>query len=631
MAKKFWKKIIAPAMACLMAVSVSAPMISCDSGKTTGQQSSQNSCTFVYDVNYEGGRNRTITLSAGKPASYYKASRFGYILEGWFCEKECKTPYDFSSAVNKNTTVYALWTDESTIVYHNVVFDYGEGVTTTEKCRDGRSIPAYSVRESQRFGYEITGWYADANFMQKFEIGVDPVTSDITLYAKYEKAKGIEFNENGDFVFENVEITLSFKDNHETSKKKWVQTLLDEFNQAYEGRIHVSMAESGKNGTVVFNQTSTLNAKKDELYPIEDVLKTVGKDFDEGEYYENWINDCYVDDVLYSMPIGSFVPVIGYNRKLMDEYTQKYTNGELPSDHESFMTLLNGVHSEKSSDPEWVSTVSMSLSWDMKEVASNSFYLQNNMPLYSKGENGKFANQWLQLIDGKQEVPQNVLNSVNWFRDMFLKDGSIGKLTGTAWQTGNKGVDWSWVGKGNSFMGIMGTANMNSIFGWRTDQTEKTLWTKTVGAMPISYFFATEGDSEAAQRIYVQNYSLAIPKSAESDTSEVAAAAIFADFASKYSEDMTESYLYPANKVAQYNAFNGISRHWCVDYLLLECGDPNNFYTYPGAFYEYNVTATVQSNFLMKSLPWIDDDADDERVKTEIRTFINNINKEMGV
>ena len=625
---RFWKNRVFRIVSCLMALTTVVSVSGCSdkNGTSDGTQSeseAKETFAFVYDLNYEGARNRTITITAGKKASNYNPSRFGFVFEGWFCEKECKTPYDFSKSVNKDTTIYASWTDESTIDYHNVTFDYGDGIVSVEKCRDGKTISLNLVKQSQKFGYDISGWYLDPEFTQEFAVTSTPVTNDITLYAKYQYSSGIKFTEDGDFDFENVEITISFRDNHDTSAKKWVQTLLDEFNELYSGKISVSIVGKSENGTLIYNSTSALNEKQADMYAMEDVLSLVGKDFDTNEYYANWINDCYIDGKLYSMPIGAFVPVIGYSRSLMD----KYNDGALPTDHETLMALLKRVHEGESGKSDWQSTVSMSLSWDMKEVVSNNFYVQNGLELYSADADGKLSNQWLK----DETTKQKALNATNWFRDMFIKDGSMGKMKGYAWSSGKSGVDWTWVGNGKSFMGIMGTPNMNSHFGWRTNQTEKTLWTKTVGAMPISYFFATEGNEETSSRIFVQNYSLAIPKLVESDTTEVAAAAIFADFASKYCEDSCESYLYPANKVAQYNAFNSLDRHWSVDYLLAECGDPNDFYTYPGKTYEYNVISSIQSSFLMTDLCWIDDDASNDVVMKKIEALCEKINGKVGV
>ena len=351
----------------------------------------KSSYSFTYDLNYSGSKNRTITVGAGKKASTYNANRYGYVLEGWFCEKECITPYDFSNPVNQDTTIYALWTDESTIVYYDVTFDYGDGLTTVEKIREGKVVPTYSVLTSQKLGYEIVAWYLDEALTQEFTLGVTPVSGSITLYPKYVQKDDVDYTEDGDFAFENIEISIAFKDNHSTKDKVWVQSLIEEFNEAYEGRISISIVTEKDKPTLWFDATSKLNAVKSEIYSMEEALEIAGKTFYEDEYYSDWINDCYLDGELYTMPIASFVPVIGYNRSLLN----KYNGGVEPTDHASLMELLNRVNEGESQTEGWVSTVSMSNSWDMKEVALNNFYVQNDLPLYVKTEDGKLANQWL--------------------------------------------------------------------------------------------------------------------------------------------------------------------------------------------------------------------------------------------
>ena len=647
MDQKVWKNRFKRIAACVLSFSMTIGTVGLTLGALSAMQGcsddsqseqNQDTYTFTYDSNYAGAKNKVVTITAGKKADNLTVYRYGYVFDGWFCEKECKTPYDFTRSVNKNTTIYALWTDESTIVYYDVTFDYGEGIVTTEQIREDRVVPTYSAMSSQKFGYEIVGWYLDEVYTQKFELGVTPVTKNLTLYAKYVQLSDVKYTEDGDFDFNNVEISLAFKDYHQTSTKKWVQTLIKEFNEAYEGKISISIVSEKDKPTLWFDSTSKLNALKSDIYSMEDALAIAGKDFNDDEYYQNWINDCYIDGELYSMPIASFVPAIGYNRSLMD----KYNGGVEPTDHASLMELLEKVHAGESVKDDWVCTISMSNSDDMKEIASNSFYLQNDMPLYSLTTDGKFANEWLKSDLSKQ----NAVSSVNWFRNMFVNYNyeykyldqnntlagkqykPMGKIWGTTWLSGKNGVDWTYVGEAKSFMGVMGNPNLNQHFGWRTNQTEKTLWTKTTGIMPISYLF---GDGENAERIFVQNYSLAIPKYGNSNTQKVVAAAVFAEFASKYCEDATESYLYPTNKLAQYNAFNKLTRPWCVDYILKECGERENFYTYPGTTYEYKVTVTEQVSFLTNKLFWVDDEADDKVVLATIEALCNSINKEIGV
>lgn len=631
MVKKFWKTFVTYLVTFVMTFSVVLSMSGCDLlgvfSSSIGDSSStepKETYTFVYDTNYEGGRDRTIEIAAGKMASQYNPTRTGYILDGWFYESDCKTPYDFATPVNQDTTIYALWTSENSIVYHEVTFDYGEGFEKVLSCRAGKEIASYTVMESQRLGYEIVGWYKDKGLTQEFVLNQDLVEGAMTLYAKYVQDEAIKYTEDGDFDFENVKISIGFNDGHSVQQQNWVKTVIEEFNQSHEGKIEVSIAKNSEAPSLVFNQTEMLNTKYSNYIPMTDALEMAGKSFTETQYYKDQINDCYINGKLYTMPIGSFVPVVVYNKSLMNKYNP---NGDAIESHEDFMELLEKVEAGEGSKDSWQGTLTMSISWDMAEIASNNFYIQNNLPLYSLNENGKYSNQWLK----DSATTERMLNATNDFRNMFVKEDAICKITGKIWTSGQEGVKWSYIGTGESFMGVMGTPNTNSICGYKNGQSGKTLFDKTVGAMPISYLFASQGDEASSDRIFVKNFSLAIPKYSKNDMEEVAAAAVFAEFMSKYCDRSAESYIYPANKLAQKNMFNNLRKHWSVDYLLAYCGNPENFYTYPGGAYEYNVINTVHSKFLTNALYWLDDDATDEQVMAEIVTLCTNINKEIGV
>ena len=607
-------------LSCFVTVSFLLPIAAC---QNSAEPSVKDRYVFVYNVNYAGGRNRTVEIAAGKTASQYNASRSGYVLDGWFYEKECETVYDFATPVNKDTTIYALWTDENTIVYHDVTFDYGEGFTKTGKYRDGKSVDSYTVMESQKLGYDIVGWFLDESLTDEFVLDVDPVESEITLYAKYVPAEGVSYTDDGDFDFQDVKITIGFEDNHGIGKNSGVAALIDDFNRAYQGKISASIGDSGEAASIVFNQTELINRRYSNYFSMEEALALAGKSFSQTQYYQNQINDCYIDGALYTMPVGSFVPMVVYNKSLMEKYNPV---GVLPNSHDAFMQLLQTVHEGESKKETWQGTLTMSISWDMMEIAANNFYLQNDLPLYSVGTNGRYGNQWL----NDTAATERILRATNDFRDMFIKENSVGRITGQLWGSGEKAVKWSYVGSGDSFMGVMGVPNANSIFGYRVNQSGRTLFEKTVGVMPVYHVFASQSVGDSSQKIFVKNFSLAIPKYSKNDMAEVAAAAVFADFMSKYCEKISEAYIYPANKLAQRNMFNGLQRYWAVDYLFAECGDPSDFYTYPGASYEYNVINSIHSSFLTNKLYWLDDNAADEAVMNEIETLCKKINEEIG-
>lgn len=631
MVKKICRKLISYFALCTMSVSMVLPLVSCgeDEGKEpTGTKKYE----FVYDMNYEGGKNVTLLIAEGGRATKRTASRAGYLFDGWFCESECVVEYNFATPVYKDTTVYALWTDADSVVYYDVVFDYGNGFTKTVECREDKTIKASAILGSQKLGYAIEGWYLDQEYTQEFDVSSDVVTGEMTLYAKYVRMPGVEYTEDGDFEFDNVAITIGFQDSGSIRTSSGVLELIEDFNRAYEGQISVSINtnaddKSSGGSTIIFEQTEMINEKYSNYIPMQDALELVGKDFAEDSYYRNQINDCYVNDKLYSMPIGSYVPVAIYNKNLMNKYNP---NGVLPDSYQSYTDFLKTVDAgERAAQGDaWQGAMTMSTSWDMKEIASNNFYIQNNIPLYQAVGGGKYRNQWLTDTDmfARAEAA-----STEFYND-WVQENAIGRITGETWKSGNKGVKWGYVGIGNSFMGVVGTPNVQSMFGWRFDNqpTGKLLFSKYVGVWPVSYLFASQGDNEWAERIFVKNFSLAIPNYSTNNVKEVAAAAVFADFMSKYCERISESYIYPANKVAQENMFNNVRRFWAVDYVFEHCGSPELFYTYPGGAYEYNVINSIHSRFLTNKLYWLTEETIGTRLSGELTTLANNINKEIG-
>ena len=184
-------------------------MFSCDK---ENENVVKDEYTFTYDYNYDGGKNRVITVGANKRASYYDASRVGYILDGWFNEKECKNQFDFNTLINEDTTVYALWTDLDEVSYCEVTFDYNyDGIKSVVKARIGKTIDSRKIAKPDRLGYTLEGWYLDKELTNKVDFGNKIITEDITLYAKYEK-KDIKFDDNDEVIFDNVKIKIGMHD-----------------------------------------------------------------------------------------------------------------------------------------------------------------------------------------------------------------------------------------------------------------------------------------------------------------------------------------------------------------------------------------------------------------------------------
>jgi uncharacterized repeat protein (TIGR02543 family) len=137
-----------------------------------------NSETIVYPQNVKYGE------AANPPQNPVKPD---YIFGGWFTDATFTTPFDFSSTITKDITLYAKWTMEVAGVY-TVNFDMNGGsfVNPLSVAAES-SVELPDVASFERTGYIFSGFYLDKNTTIAFKSD-EPITQDITLYAKWTEA-----------------------------------------------------------------------------------------------------------------------------------------------------------------------------------------------------------------------------------------------------------------------------------------------------------------------------------------------------------------------------------------------------------------------------------------------------------
>ena len=114
----------------------------------------------------------------------------GHTFEGWYLDEECTIPYDFSTPVTEDITLYAKWEEIAEPVppepeTHTVTFETGEGSDVDDQIvNDGDT--ATKPQDPTREGYVFGGWYLDEDCTIPYDFNT-PVTGDIILYAKWTK------------------------------------------------------------------------------------------------------------------------------------------------------------------------------------------------------------------------------------------------------------------------------------------------------------------------------------------------------------------------------------------------------------------------------------------------------------
>ena len=113
----------------------------------------------------------------GYNVSFSSTKRDGYEFNGWFIDDDFKTPFDFSSVIFNDITLYANW-----IKYHKVIFEtVGEIVISNQYIKDGYNV-SYFVPPKNNSTFE--GWYLDKEFTKKFDFS-SVITEDLILYARW--------------------------------------------------------------------------------------------------------------------------------------------------------------------------------------------------------------------------------------------------------------------------------------------------------------------------------------------------------------------------------------------------------------------------------------------------------------
>ena len=122
------------------------------------------------------------------------------IFKYWFIKDRDgnEQQFDFTTRITSNVTLYAKWEIEKYIV----TFDDGLNEKPTER----EVIVNYNATfepVTWHDYYTVLGWYTDRELNHQFDFDNTPITSDITLYAKWP----LEFEHNANNTYSIVDYT----------------------------------------------------------------------------------------------------------------------------------------------------------------------------------------------------------------------------------------------------------------------------------------------------------------------------------------------------------------------------------------------------------------------------------------
>ena len=109
-------------------------------------------------------------------------NKIGYGLVGWFKEPELINLWDFNNnKITENITLYAKWD----INFYTVNFNANSVDTVPQQQNIAHGGKITEPQAMNRTGYTFGGWYKEATFINQWNFSSDIITSNITLYAKW--------------------------------------------------------------------------------------------------------------------------------------------------------------------------------------------------------------------------------------------------------------------------------------------------------------------------------------------------------------------------------------------------------------------------------------------------------------
>ena len=116
----------------------------------------------------------------------------GYTFIGWYADEDYSKPFDFSTPITKDTTVYVKWEKNPMVSFASNVDGWKQSAQYVEY---NTAIDTPDTPELE--GYNFVGWYKDAGYSTKYDFN-SAITADTTIYAKWEiKTYTVTFNSNG--------------------------------------------------------------------------------------------------------------------------------------------------------------------------------------------------------------------------------------------------------------------------------------------------------------------------------------------------------------------------------------------------------------------------------------------------
>ncbi|WP_353092719.1 InlB B-repeat-containing protein [Tissierella praeacuta] len=146
---------------------------------------------YTVTFNTNGGNNiASIEVEEGqKLTKQSNPTKEGYKFIGWYEDSSLTKEFNFNTEITNDLTVYVKWEKELAKEYTVIFNTDGGNSINSKKLTVGEKVSRPS--DPTKEGHKFIGWYEDSNLTKVFNFNT-PITKDITLYAKWEKAEKSE-------------------------------------------------------------------------------------------------------------------------------------------------------------------------------------------------------------------------------------------------------------------------------------------------------------------------------------------------------------------------------------------------------------------------------------------------------
>ena len=598
------KKIIAMIMLCSVLASTAISVSACD-----GSENSASLCMITYDLNYDDAGIKQMTIKSGQRVREWRAYREGYELIGWFTDAECGNAFDFSKGVTGDCTLYADWIPQKGYAEVTFDFDYIGRVNKTVALKTNQCIKSAAFPDTERMGMIFTGWYKDKAKTQLWDSENEVVTADMTLYAGYEIDRGwVTRNEDGSVKYENEVIDVWCESPSDIDYDIFVE-IVNEFNELHKGEIEVKPSRDWT-WDVQYKAACRSKATKSLLtnawsnnYNVVDLFSVAGIDFDFSEFYENGIEDTFMNGLMKVFPFAAKVPFAIYNKALMKEYWGCIGN-KLPANYTELQTLLKAVYEGENESTQNFAPLIQS-TWFFKESTALLPFVQNGVDYfkYSSDYATGLYNDWKEA-----EVNENLKRAMEISYDLFGTNGSC-----------HANVDAQTiiddVIAGKALLGIVGMSTGSIV--QRVIENSQN-----IGFISLSGLFSEDADAQS-KSIPIYTLGVGFYNGASNCTnSQLCASAEFAKYLSDHSYKFASAGLVPLNKksYAEFEKDDSESAE-----LLRQVASPENFYTFTGAKYQSAIMSDVVAESLISFFGGDGTNVDDaiEKIRLGILAKLN--------